>query len=422
MTIRETLSGRRIAVIGAGPIGLEAALYAENLGADVCVYERGDVAQHVAEWGHIEMFTPFEMNHTSLGRATLEAAGHEPPANDAFLIAGEWRDAYLRPLAERTPLADALALGAGVTAVGREDLLKGEHIGNGVRSKAPFRLLIERDGAERYEEADWVIDCSGSWSRPNWLGAGGVPAIGEREARELIAYHPIDVAGSERGRYAGRRTLLVGDGLSAATSAVALTALAREDPGSGFVWATRSNGPAPVGPIPDDPLDRRVALTADANALATEPAPGCEWLPGTTVRAVRWQADLGHFEVLLMTPDGGRAEEFDRVIANVGYMPDNSIYRELQVHECYASGAPMKLAAQLLAATAEAGGDCLQLGGFGPDVLVNPEPGFYILGMKSYGRNSAFLLQTGYEQVRDVFQLITGDTGLDLYADAAVAR
>ena len=34
----------RIAVLGAGPIGLEAALYARFLGYDVDVYERGKVA------------------------------------------------------------------------------------------------------------------------------------------------------------------------------------------------------------------------------------------------------------------------------------------------------------------------------------------------------------------------------------------
>ncbi len=43
--------------------------------------------------------------------------------------------------------------------------------------------------------------------------------------------------------------------------------------------------------------------------------------------------------------------EVDRVIANVGYTPDTSLYRELQVHECYASLGPMKLAAALLGQT-----------------------------------------------------------------------
>ena len=45
------------------------------------------------------------------------------------------------------------------------------------------------------------------------------------------------------------------------------------------------------------------------------------------------------------------------------------------------------------------GGDCLAQPAPGRETLLNPEPGFYILGSKSYGRGSAFLLKIGYEQV-----------------------
>ena len=408
---------RRIAVIGGGPIGLEAALYARTLGAEVRVYEAGAVAQSVSEWGHIELFTPFGMNHTRLGRQVLEAADHQLPADDAFQTGAEWRESYLLPLAERTELADCIVNGARVVTVGRDSLLKDDHIGDGVRAQLPFRLFIERDGAERYEQADIVLDCSGSWGNPNWLGTGGTPALGEREARGRIAYHPVDVLGSE-ARYAGRRTLLVGGGLSAATTAVALAELAAKAAGTRCLWITRAAGPVPVAAIPDDTLVRRAALTEAANRLATGADGAVSWMPATTVRTVRWVGDDERFAVALATPDGVRKERFDEVIANVGYEPDDGLYRQLQIHECYASRAPMKLAASLLAASAEAGGDCLQLGGFGPDVLVNPEPGFFILGMKSYGRSSAFLLRTGYEQIRDAFRLLTGRADLDLYAGA----
>ncbi len=407
-------------MIGAGPIGLEAALYAAALGARVRVYDRGQVAQHIGEWGHIHLFTPFGMNHTPLGRRTLESAGCVLPRDQAYQTGAEWRESYLLPLAERTALAGAVAREAKVVTVGRAGLLKGEHIGDGVRGQHPFRLLIESSAGERYEEADVVLDCAGSWGNPNWLGRGGVPALGEREARGRIAYHPVDVASAARERYAGRRTLLVGDGLSAATTAVALAGLAVEEPGTEVVWATRAEAPAPIRPIADDPLDRRVALTQAANRVATEPAAGMTWLAGTEVEAIRWQADADRFRVVLVDADGERAEEFDEAIANVGYEPDNAIYKELQIHECYASRGPMKLSASLLAASADAGGDCLKLGGFGPDVLINPEPDFFILGMKSYGRNSAFLLGAGYEQVRDTFRLLTGQAGLDLYSTPGV--
>jgi hypothetical protein len=47
------------------------------------------------------------------------------------------------------------------------------------------------------------------------------------------------------------------------------------------------------------------------------------------------------------------------------------------------------------------------------------EPGYFILGAKSYGRDSGFLLRDGFEQIRKVFAAITADPRLDLYARRA---
>ena len=41
--------------------------------------------------------------------------------------------------------------------------------------------------------------------------------------------------------------------------------------------------------------------------------------------------------------------------------------------------------------------------------LAHPEPGFYTVGIKSYGRAPTFLMLTGYEQVRSVVAAIAGD-------------
>ena len=99
-----------------------------------------------------------------------------------------------------------------------------------------------------------------------------------------------------------------------------------------------------------------------------------------------------------------------------GYRPDTSIHRELQVHLCYATEGPMKLAAALLGE--DSNGDCLARKGLPGDTLSHPEPGFFSAGHKSYGRRSDFLLQTGIEQVRDIFRLVERDEDLDLYDEA----
>src|SRR5262245_34798458 len=63
----------RIAILGAGPIGLEAVLYARRLNLPVTVYEAGRVGEHLHRWGHVRLFSPFGMNTTPLGRAALRA-------------------------------------------------------------------------------------------------------------------------------------------------------------------------------------------------------------------------------------------------------------------------------------------------------------------------------------------------------------
>ena len=71
--VRHTL---RVAVLGAGPVGLEFAAAAALRGLSVVVIERGPaVAHNVRQWGHVQLFSPNELNHGKAGIAVLEAAG-----------------------------------------------------------------------------------------------------------------------------------------------------------------------------------------------------------------------------------------------------------------------------------------------------------------------------------------------------------
>jgi len=42
----------------------------------------------------------------------------------------------------------------------------------------------------------------------------------------------------------------------------------------------------------------------------------------------------------------------------------------------------------------------------GKDTLRCPESSVFVIGMKSYGRGSAFLMRIGYEQVQSVMDLL----------------
>ena len=404
----------RIAILGAGPVGVEAALYAQELGHDVFVLEKGRIGENLARWGHVTLFSPFAMNRTSLGLAALEAAGiGEVPAEGEALSGFDHLRRYLLPLARLPRLAERIREGHRVVTVGKEGLLKGEKIADSARLEAPFRILVETAAGEEIFHADRVIDTTGTYGNPRRLGTGGIPAPGERAAAEIISYDLDDPRERDRGRYAGRRTLLVGGGLSAATSALAWRDLAREDPGASLLWVTRTEADLPYTPIPGDPLERRANLIQEANRIAAAGAAGIRHLAHRRVDSLR--RDNGSWRVRLLGPAGTEEHRVDRILANVGYRPDESLYAELQIHSCYASSGPMKLAAALLGSAA--GSDCLSQPATPSEALQNPEPGFFILGAKSYGRNSTFLLRNGFDQIRGAFQLIEARPDLDLYAE-----
>lgn len=401
---------KSILIIGAGPVGIEAALYAKSAGYQVRILEKGEVAHNLQQWKHVTFFSPFGMNHSPLGKKLLAKQGVPLPGDEEYLTGRAYLERYLLPLANSQFLKPHIISGCEVIAVSRRGILKNEHIGDGQRANYLFRILTrDRQGREKIYESDYLIDASGSYGNPNWLGDGGIPAPGELANRHRIQYHLEDVAGEAKSKYAGKTTLVAGDGHTAATTMVALSRLMERDPHTKAIWITRSDRETPLVPIPDDPLKERERIVREANRLAGH--PNVRRIQNAAVNALEYDERSGKFRVEASGPEGSLFLEVDHIIANVGYSPDNNIYRELQVHECYASRAPMKLAAALLG---QSSADCLTQPAPDAQVLRNPEPDFYIIGMKSYGKNSNFLLKTGFEQIRDVFRLISGDNALDL--------
>jgi thioredoxin reductase len=360
----------RIAVIGSGPIGIEAALYAKACGLPVALYDRGGIADHVRRWGHVRLFTPFGMNTTPLGLATLRAekSSRSLPSDTDLLTGREFRDAYLVPLAESETLLESLFLETAVLQIGRAS------------TGREFRLLLrDAKGLERIESADVVLDCTGTYASPRWLGDGNIAAAGELAARPQIASGLEDILGERKNHYAGKSIVLVGDGYSAATTISALATLAEEYPATWVFWLTRGPRGAPLPRLPNDPFKERDRLAAKANSLATRCDGNLEFHPQTLLDEVVHHGPDKGFRVVGRSNGKPVSWEVERVIANVGYRPDT------------------KLTAAL-----------------GPN-----EPGYFVLGAKSWARESAFLLRDGFEQVRQAFATIMGNPRLDLYAKKA---
>lgn len=390
----------RIAIVGAGPIGIEAALHAVVNGYDAVVYERGRVGASLRDWGHVRLFSPWHMNVSALGLSIL--GSRSLPGPESLVTGDQMVESYLQPLSESTELRGRVHENVSVVHVGRDGLAKNDLIGSRRRRSHPFRLLLREGTAERITEADVVIDASGVWGNASYCGNGGIPAPGERQHPERVTYRIPDFTRPTTSRpYANARTLVVGGGHSAATTVCGLHELAKTHARTEVIWVTRRQNPVPFVPIPDDPLPFRAEVLREANRIAAE-GRAVRHQPGTLIEAI----DPGRQQPLVVRtrgPNGMSSIEVDQIIVNCGFRPDNSIYRELQIHECWATSGPMKLSAALLGETTA---DCLAQTSHGADTLVNPEHGFFIIGNKSYGRLPNFLMRIGRDQIGEVFSVI----------------
>jgi hypothetical protein len=352
------------------------------------------------------------MNSTEETRARLQRAGVRLPSAGALLSAGEFVARYLDPIAALPELRGRIHEFSRVAAVARDDIAKPDESpspdGPG-RARRPFLLRVEARDGVRFENADRMVDATGIATRPTATGPGGLEAAGEAALGAAIDHRLLPSAADVRTRYGGRRALLIGSGHSAATALVVFERLAREGRGPSRVhWVHRDRAGEPFEQSPDDPLPARAALAREANRIAAG-ASFLHRMPGFAVLAYESRPD-GAVRVRLRSPGGAvEAIEVDRVYALTGYRPDNDLHRELQVHLCYATEGPMALAGALLAARLAdpaRAGDCMAQSAHGAETLRTTEPGFFILGAKSYGRSPGFLLRVGYEQVRELMGLL----------------
>ena len=403
-------SRHSLAVVGAGPIGLEAAALALELGFDVHVFERGEVGAHALAWGHVRMFTPWRMNIGPASARLLSRHGWAAPEPTALPTGAELAERLLSPLGATPELKPRVHSHTQVAHVSRHGPRKHDRAGGEARGEHPFRLLVrDAGGRESFLHARALIDASGTYGMPLWAGTGGIPARGETYLAPQMSYHPDDVLGLRRERYAGKATLVIGGGSSAVTTVVALEQLAREATGTRVAWVTRREAPGFAGEVASDTLPARAALYAEGRRLQSGGSQHVQWWGGGECEGLEYNSATHRYRVQFATRAGARMEESDQVIVNCGLGPDTSLYRELRVHESFETLAPKQVADALCAAGTS---DCAKVPAFDATTLATPEPGFFILGAKSYGRSSAFLLETGYQQVASVLAALAERAGL----------
>ncbi|MGL4240960.1 MAG: FAD-dependent oxidoreductase, partial [Beijerinckiaceae bacterium] len=267
------------------------------------------------------------------------------------------------------------------------------------RELAPFELVVRTAAGEDRVTADAVIDASGTWFAPNPAGSGGVVASGEIAAAARIADGMPDVAGADRARYAGRTVAVLGGGHSAIGNIIELVKLAEAARNTRIIWLYRGSDLSKAfGGGEADQLSARGALGVSIRELAESGRIDVR----TGFRLARIESPP---EGLRIVSEAGEAVRADELIVSTGFRPEISILRELRVLLDPALECPPRLA-PLIDPNLHS---CGTVRPHGAEELAHPEPGFYIAGMKSYGRAPTFLLATGHEQVRSIVAEIAGD-------------
>ncbi|MCX5107137.1 NAD(P)-binding domain-containing protein [Streptomyces sp. NBC_00378] len=389
-----------VVVIGAGPAGLAAAAHLVERGIEPLVLEAGPAAASaVRDWSHVRLFSTWGEVTEPAAEKLLAPTGWTKPDAATYPTGGDWAEQYLQPLAD--VLGECVRLGATVTGVSRTGR---DRIVDADRETQPFVVhFTTADGGEERVFARAVIDASGTWTAPGPAGASGLPALGEKTAADRITYRVPDLKNpAVRDRYAGKRTAVIGSGASAFTALATLADLAQEEPGTHAVWILRRGiSGSTFGGGTADQLPARGALGLAAKAAVDN--GHADAVTGFRTEAIDRDEDG---RLILAGEDGRRLDPVDEAIVLTGFRPDLSFLSEIRLGLDERLQAPTELA-PLIDPNQHS---CGTVYPHGHRELSHPEPGIYLVGMKSYGRAPTFLAMTGYEQVRSVTAAIAGDT------------
>lgn len=386
-----------VVVIGAGPVGLAAAAHLSRYRQPFMVLEAGvEPGAAIRDWSHVRMFSPWRYMVDSASRELLEADGWQSPDPESLPTGGDLVNHYIAPLARHAAIAPHVRYNARVVAVGRKDFDKVRTKG---RDRQPFEIRL---ASGESIDARAVIDASGTWSKPNPAGSGGIDAAGERQFSDRIAYGIPDVNGHQRDRYAGKRILVVGSGHSAFNVILDLLTLADANPQTRITWAMRRDNLDTVwGGGASDALEARGELGQRARR-AVETGRIRVITPFRIRTFECLDEALNVYGVVREEPADVPVDE---VIVCTGFRPDLEMLSEVRLGldswlECPAALAPLIDPNEH---------SCGTVRPHGARELAHPEKDFYTVGMKSYGRAPTFLLATGYEQARSVVAMLSGD-------------
>lgn len=385
-----------VAILGAGPVGLAAAAHLAVAGESFIVLEKGtDVAENIKSWQHVRLFSPWQYNVDKAAKELLQKNGWKMPQEDQLPTGQEIREQYLQPLADIPEIKPFISFNTTVVGISKKnhDKMKSAN-----RNQAPFVLYLEQDGKTKRILASAIIDATGTWTQPNPILSDNVWTKAEKQLANAIFYG-IPNVDELKDRYSGERVAVIGGGHSAVNTILELEKLENVE----ITWILRKKRVEDAyGGEDKDALAARGELGSRIHNLVDEGKVKV-YTPFYIQELVQTEAGI------IMKGESTNGEQqlpaVDEIISNTGSRPDFSFLNEIRL-SINAAVESVEALAPLIDPNEHS---CGTVRPHGELELRQPEAGFYIVGMKSYGRAPTFLMATGYEQVRSIVAYLTGN-------------
>ena len=400
----EMESPATIAILGAGPMGIEAALYARFLGYHVSIFETRRVAHRMLDWNNRKIDSPAGQITTSLGLGALEAQdeGYRPPDEDHFFTGKQYAEEYLLPLAKTDLLFDDIHFLSPVIDISRwrsSDQPKPDRLDEfqwQSRCNDEFRILVQgRHRGTWVSRADCIIDCRGTRSARVGLGPCGGLAIGELQSRDDFLEHlPMDRKFDPK-TYDGKQIVLVGSTPEACRQ---VRECLEYDGHAKLIWIVPPSSAQYHNPPGSDEL----AVTR--SELSDQTSVRFLMIESLGVESIS-KSEQGLWQIRLLKDDESTVElQADCVVSKTEQFEEPLGWTLLTGNQ-YAFGYVQSILQQEFQKADESGQEQAQRA----IQVITAEPGYFRLRADKG-------LAEGFERLRTIFAILGGRSDLDLYA------
>lgn len=178
----------------------------------------------------------------------------------------------------------------------------------------------------------------------------------------------------------------------------------KQNPSTELFWVIKQSiDHLPFSIDLEEPLEQGRQLLDEANQVYADGFTFSRIYTNTVITQFNLTSSSSALHITLDTSPPEILHQIDHVIINTGSQPDRTLYDKLNVQECHYTKGPMALSAKILSHGTT---NCMKQINHGTTSMITTEKNFFIVGYKSYGRLNFFLMNIGFKQVEEVFQII----------------